>query len=113
MEFLSEWTVTFSFKYSKSTFSNFLDKRTVSLRFLGIILRFLRLEVSRWISYGKKVWFSIRFSFLSPLQSTATELKKLKTLREFEEIEISKQSFRGHCEYTFVWIDFVQEFGLS
>ncbi len=36
-----------------------------SLRFLGIIVRVLRLEVSVWISQyiGKRVWFSIRFSF--------------------------------------------------
>ncbi len=47
--------------------------------------------------------------FLSPLQCTVTELQKyvrscmifeeiLKRLREFEEIEISRQSCRGYCE---------------
>jgi len=36
------------------------------LRFLSIILRVLRLDVSVWISknIGKKVWFSNRFSSL-------------------------------------------------
>jgi len=39
---------------------------TISLRFLDIIFRVLRLEVSVWISLtiGKVVWFSIRFSSL-------------------------------------------------
>jgi hypothetical protein len=41
-----------------------IDERTNLLRFLDIILRVLRLEVSVWISetIGKGVWFSIRFS---------------------------------------------------
>jgi hypothetical protein len=41
-----------------------IHERTTSLRFLGIILIVLRLEVSVWISetIGKGVWFSIRFS---------------------------------------------------
>jgi hypothetical protein len=62
-----------------------IHERTITLRFLGIILRVLRLEVSVWISYtiGKGVWFSIRFSsFLL--------YRNCKRLREFVEIEISR-----------------------
>jgi hypothetical protein len=36
---------------------------------------------------------------LSPLQCTVTELRNCKRLREFEEIEISRQCWRGDCEY--------------
>ncbi len=35
---------------------------------------------------------------LSPLQCTVTEVKNCKRLREFEEIEILRQSCRGDCE---------------
>jgi hypothetical protein len=56
----------------------------ILLRFLGISLRVLRLEVSVCIS---GVWFSVRFASFLPLQCTR--------LREFEEIKISRQSCRG------------------
>ncbi len=52
----------------------------ISLRFLGIILRVLRFEVSVWISYtvGKGVWEGgmvfYKIFLLSPLQCTVTEL---------------------------------------
>ncbi len=41
-----------------------IHERIISLGFLGIVLKVLRLEVSVWISQtiGKGVWFSIRFS---------------------------------------------------
>ena len=35
---------------------------------------------------------------LSPLQCTATHCRNCKRLSEFEEIEISRQSYRGNCE---------------
>ena len=35
---------------------------------------------------------------LSPLQCTAMHYRICKKLREFEEIEISRQSCRGDCE---------------
>jgi hypothetical protein len=57
------------------------------LRFLGITLRVLRLEVSEWISKtkGKGVWFSMSFpSFLT--------YRNCKRLCEFEEIEISSKA---------------------
>jgi hypothetical protein len=40
-----------------------IHELTISLRFLGIILRVLRLEVSVWIflTIGKGIWFSVRF----------------------------------------------------
>jgi hypothetical protein len=65
-----------------------IHERTILLRFLGIILRVLRLEVPVWISetIGKGAWFSIRFSSC-PLQCTVTELYKyVRGLSEFEEI---------------------------
>jgi hypothetical protein len=70
--------------------ANFLcriHERTFSLRFLGIILRVLKLEVSVWISQtiGMGVWFFIRGFLLSPLQCTVTALET-KRLREFEEV---------------------------
>jgi hypothetical protein len=46
--------------YPEAEFMN----HTILLRFQGIILRVLRLEISVWISLtmGNGVWFSIRFS---------------------------------------------------
>jgi hypothetical protein len=69
-------------------YRNRIHERRISWRFLGIILRVLRLEVSMWIR------FSIRFfSFLL--------FRNCKRLREFEEIKMSMatQSFRGDCEW--------------
>jgi hypothetical protein len=40
---------------------NSIHERTISLRFLGIILKVLRLEASEWTT-GKGVLLSIRFS---------------------------------------------------
>ncbi len=46
----------------------------------------------------------------SPLQCTVTNWRNCKRLREFEEIEVSRQRSRGDCKYqeetlrTFVWI---------
>ena len=68
----------------KSVARSRIHERAITLRFLGIILKVLRLEVSAWIilTIGKDVWFSIRFSsFLI--------YRNFKRLREFEEIEIS------------------------
>ncbi len=45
---------------SSQAFRSRIHDRTNSLRFLGIILRVLRIEISQTI--GKGVWFSIRFS---------------------------------------------------
>ena len=68
---------------------------TVSLCFLGIILRVLRLEIFVWISKtigkGGGVTFYIRFS-------SFLHYRNCKRLREFEEIEISRQSCRGDYE---------------
>ncbi len=76
----------------------------------GHILSVFRLEVSVWISYtiGKEVWFFSRF-FSSTVYSNWTNETK-KRLCEFEEIEISRQTYRGDYEKqegkfkTFVWI---------
>ncbi len=67
--------------------AEWIHERTIWLRFLSIILRVLRLEifvctVLYFLIYMKGVWFSIRFSSF-PLR-----------LREFEGIEISRQSCR-------------------
>jgi hypothetical protein len=63
-----------------------MHERTITLRFLGIILRVLRLGVSVWIceTIRKGGMVSIRFSsfFL---------YRNCKRLREFEEIEISSK----------------------
>ncbi len=37
-------------------------------------------------------------TLLSALQCTVTHYRNCKKLREFEEIEISRQSCRGDCE---------------
>jgi hypothetical protein len=50
-----------------------------------------------------------------PLQCTVTHCRNCKRLREFEEIETSRQSCRGDCEQQggkIFCVDFVQEFGL-
>jgi len=39
-----------------------------------------------------------QFFFLSPLQCTVLHYRNCKKLREFEEIEISRQSFKGDSE---------------
>jgi hypothetical protein len=59
---------------------------TITLRFLGIILRVLRLEVSVWISktIGKGGWFSIRFFFFLLYRNC----KRLRV----EEIKISSKA---------------------
>jgi hypothetical protein len=51
-------------KCNETRFISRIHERTISLKFLGIILRVLRVEVSVWISktIGKGVWFSIRSS---------------------------------------------------
>jgi hypothetical protein len=41
--------------------------------------------------------FYLDFLF-TPLECTVTELKDCTRLREFEEIEISRQSCKGDCE---------------
>jgi hypothetical protein len=82
------------------------------LRFLGITLRVLILEVSVWTSKttGKGVWFSIRFSFF-------LLYRNCKRLREFEEIDISSKAVevivnnKEENSEDFC-LDFVQEFGL-
>ncbi len=76
---------------------------TILLRFLCIILGVLRLEVSVWISLnhmegaqGGIVFYQV--FLLSPLSVQYLNCRNCKNLREFEEIEISRQSFRGDCE---------------
>jgi hypothetical protein len=71
-------------------YSSRIHERTISLRFLGIILRDLRL--------GKEVWFSIRFPPFSFTMYSKFTVEICKRLREFEEIEISRQNCRGDCE---------------
>ncbi len=58
-----------------------IGERTISMSFLGIILRVLRLEVSVWLSQtlGKWVCFSVRLSSL-------LLNRNCNRLREFEEI---------------------------
>jgi hypothetical protein len=104
------WTRTFS-AYS-TAFTNFrsrIHERTILLRFLGMILRTLRLEVSLYISetIGKGVWFSFRFPPFSFTVNCNWTVEICKRLREFEDIhkrlceveerEISRQSCRGVC----------------
>jgi hypothetical protein len=47
---------------------------------------------------GGMVFYQV--SLLSPLQCTVTQLycRNCKRLREFEEIEVSRQSYREDCE---------------
>jgi hypothetical protein len=45
---------------------------------------------------GGVVFFHV--FLLSPLQRTVTHYGNCMRLREFEEIEISMESFRGDCE---------------
>jgi hypothetical protein len=89
-----------------------IHERAITLRFLGITLKVLRLEVSAWIilTIGKEVWFSIRFSsFLI--------YRNFKRLHVFEEIEISGKAVavtvnnRVENSYDFC-LDLVREFGL-
>ncbi len=81
-------------------------ERTLSLGFLGIIFRVLRLVVFYQVF------------LLSPLQCTVMHCINCKRLREFEEIEISRQSCRGDFEYQGgklligFCLDFVQQFSL-
>jgi hypothetical protein len=62
-----------------------------SFEILYVIFIVLRLEVSLWISYTtvEEIWFTMRFS--SFLLYSVHSLN-CKRLREFEEIEISRQS---------------------
>jgi hypothetical protein len=78
----------------------FFDELTISLRCLSIILIVLRLEVSVWISLteGKGVWLSIQVFLLSPLQCNGN-CRNFKRLREFEEMESSRQSCGDDFEY--------------
>ncbi len=67
--------------YNETRFISRIHERTIPLRFLGIILRVLRVEVSVWISKtigkgGGMVFYQV--FLLSPLQCTVTELKKLR-----------------------------------
>jgi hypothetical protein len=49
------------------------------------------------LNHREGVWFSIKFSsFL--LSAQLLNCRSCKRLREFEEIEISRQSCRGDCE---------------
>jgi hypothetical protein len=64
-----------------------IRERTISLRFPGTILRVLRLEVSVWISYHWERGM-VFYQFSSFLL-----YRNGKRLREFEEIEMSRQSF--------------------
>jgi hypothetical protein len=74
--------------------------KPTSLRFLVIILRVRRLEVSVWISLtiGKGGMVFYQVFLLSPLQCTLMECRNCKRLRELEEIEISRQSFGDDFE---------------
>jgi hypothetical protein len=63
-----------------------IHERTISLRFLVLIWRVLRLEVSVWISktMGKGVWFFIRFppfSFTEIVRGCVS-LKKIEIPRQ-------------------------------
>jgi hypothetical protein len=86
--------------------------RTISLRFQGIILRVLRIEVSVWI------YREGGFPPFPPFCCSVTELlRHCKRLREFEEIELSRQAIeltvnsKEENSQDFC-LDFVQEFGL-
>jgi hypothetical protein len=61
-----------------------IHERTISLRFLGKILRFLRLEVFMDFLEGGAAFYQA--FLLSPLQCIVTHLINCKRLREFEEI---------------------------
>jgi hypothetical protein len=62
--------VVHSLKNRKKMYGSQIPESSISLRFLCIILRVLRREVSVWISkiIWKGIWFSIRVFLLSPLQ---------------------------------------------
>jgi hypothetical protein len=70
-----------------------VHERTISFRFLGIILRVLRLEVSVWMDFlnhrEEELYVFLSgfppFSFYSIQQLTSRNCKRL---RDFEEIEI-------------------------
>jgi hypothetical protein len=51
-----------------------------------------------FLTIGKGVWFSIRFSSFLLLNVQLMNYRNSKRLREFEEIEISRQTCRGDCE---------------
>jgi hypothetical protein len=68
------------------------------MRFLGIVLRILRLEVSVcFLNHREEGAVLYQVYLLSPLQSV-THCRNCKRFREFIEIEISRQSCRGDCE---------------
>ncbi len=79
------------------------------MRFLGIILRVLRLDVSVWISeaIGRGVWllqgfppfsFTVYSKFTEEICKRLREFEEMRqSLREFEAIEISRQSYSGEC----------------
>ncbi len=52
------------------------------------------------LTIGKGVWFSIRLSsfLLYSVQEQELNCRNCKRLREFEEIELSRQSCRGDCK---------------
>jgi hypothetical protein len=51
-----------------------------------------------FLLHRKGVWFSIRFSTFLITSVQQLNSRNCKRLREFEEIEISRQSCRGDCE---------------
>jgi hypothetical protein len=90
---------------SSWVFRNQIHEGTFSLRFLGIILRILQLELFGFLKFRKGGMVFYQVFPLSPLLCTVTLRKRLceseqicKRLREFEEIEISRQSCGGDCE---------------
>jgi hypothetical protein len=72
------------------------------LRFLGILLRFLRLEVSVWFlnhREGGLVFYQVYINSTVEICNRLHEFKEIcKRFREFEETEISRQSCRVDCE---------------
>jgi hypothetical protein len=80
-------------KYWAKLTANKLEAEFTNVLYSFIEVSVLRLEVSVWISktIGKGVWFFIMFSsFLL--------YRNCKRLLDLEEIEISRQSYRGDCE---------------
>ncbi len=89
-------------------YRNRIHERTISLRFPGIILGVLRLQVSVWISVtiGKGVWFS--FFLLYSVHSNCTletvrgrvSLKKYKSQGKAVEMTVNSKETTIK---TFVW----------
>jgi hypothetical protein len=83
-----------------------IHEHTVSLRFLGIILRVFRLEVSVWISstIGRGVWFFILgfppFSFTEIVRGCVS-LKKYKS--QSKAVRVTVNSKEENSE-NFDWI---------